>query len=137
MDRHFDTGVSPPYEDVLAWMLERTDGQDVLDMSAHFQMLSDMAAAKRGRVHADYFDQILFVYLYNSDPEKRKRFLEQPNARGALRQPQNIECSLKFHQQMFDVCSDLADVTINTAHMEVDELVGLIEGLRLTIPKGL
>src|SRR5258708_28897772 len=72
MDRHFDTGVSPPYEEVLRWMLERTDGQDVLDMSAHFQMLVDMAAAKRDRRHANRFDQVLFVYLYNLDPEKRR-----------------------------------------------------------------
>ena len=130
MDVHFDTRVSPPYEQVLKWILKRTEGQDVVDMSAHIQMLRDMTDAKRNALHADRFSQILFVYLYNSDPEKRRQFLEQPNARGHRRRPENIELTLTYHDAVYEACKDLADVTINTTHIGIKEVATLIDGLR-------
>jgi hypothetical protein len=130
MDRHFDTRVSPPYEQALAWMLDRTPGQDVLDTSTHLKMLGDMADAKRRGRHAELFEQVLFVYLINADPDKRKQFLERPNARGSMRSPDQVQLSLRFHAAVDGCCRDLADVTVNTSRMSMEEVAALVAGVR-------
>lgn len=130
MDVHFDTEVCPPYKDVVAWMLDRTDNQDVLAISTHMAMLEEMSKAKQENRDRDLLDQILFVYLYNPYPTRHREFLEMPNAWNKEREQWHIEAVLGNHQRVYQACRNLADVTINTPDLGLQRVIALVGALR-------
>lgn len=130
MDKHFSITHSPPFEDVLGWMLEQTPGQEVLAVSAHREMLLDMTAAKRRGELPDQFARLLFVYLRTPDPVKHHERLMLPNAHGQARPDWHVEGVLAGQEAMHAACKDLADVTLNTASMTEEEVVRVIHALK-------
>jgi hypothetical protein len=133
MDKHFSCTEVPPYEKVLSWMLERTGGQVVLAVSVHMEMLELMTQAKRAGRNADCFDHILFVYLHQPDVEKHRTILNMRDAWGKPRGPKHIEGVVGNRLRVHNACKDIADVTLNAATMLIEELVGVIAGLRESI----
>jgi hypothetical protein len=70
------------------------------------------------------------VYLLNPDPDKRTQVLEEPNATGSMRSADQVQVSLRFHAEVDGCCRDLADVTVNTSRMSMEEVAALVAGLR-------
>lgn len=109
-------------DDSLRWALEETGGEPILAGSAHENLLWDLARAKRkGDAR---LKPIGFVFLYNPLPELRR---DRLNASG--RSGEAIQQHLAWDELVNSLCHYIADVSINTAAMSLDEVADVIRTL--------
>ena len=130
LDPHYPIGVCPPYEPVLAWILSRPPGEDVVSIGVHIEMLGRMRDAKRAGLPADLFGQILFVYLHSSDPARQLRFLNLANAHGHERDQGHVRAVLRNYHAVHAACDGLADETIDAARLSMDNVVERVAAFR-------
>jgi hypothetical protein len=130
MDNGLPRARPPSGEEVLCWMLDGTGEEPVLAIAVHMQTLEELRDAKKSGRSGDCLGQVLFVYLYNPDPGKHRRFLELPKACGGQRDEQHIKGVLGNQPRVHAACKELADVTLNAATLGIEEAARLIGGLR-------
>lgn len=133
MDCAFPCKESSPYRNALEWMIDETPGQAILAVSVHREMLKRIADAKRCGLDGDYFSKILFVHLWNSDPEKHRQFLEKAVIeRKVPKTSRHVEYVLKLREEVYGVCKIFANLTIDMAVTEMNEAAEIVKGLRDT-----
>jgi hypothetical protein len=130
MDNGLSRASPPAGEEVLDWVLDGTGEEPVLAIAVHMQTLEELRDAKKSGRCLDRLGQVLFVYLYNPDPGKHRMFLERPKACGGQRDEQHIKGVLGNQPRVHAACKELADVTLNTATLSIEEAAWLIGGLR-------
>ena len=131
MDPHFEAGVVPEYPKVMDWILNRTPGEKVLAISPHFRTFQLMTEARKRGECVEQFRKILFVHLWNPDPEQREERL-----RKTRRTASEIKNILEYHRIFYDACQGLADVTVKTDRLGIEEQVRILKALRDGLIRG-
>ena len=124
MDKKFGK-VAPSLEAAVAWIVSGTS-EVVVDVSAHEDLLFELYDHRRNRVTKPVdLKDILFVHLYCPVPGIRLQRLRQSGRReGALPE------AIAWDELVNNMCHTIADVSINTADMSLDEVQQTISSLR-------
>ena len=114
-----------PYQGIqrtLQWIFKETEGEPILEGSAHEQLFWDLADLKRTR--SPKLDALLIVFLYNSVPEVRHQRLKDSGRTGEA-----AVTPLAWDPMVNDLCRLIADVSINTASMTIEDVTSMVRAL--------
>lgn len=127
MDRTLGVGKSPTIREATKWMIEDTSEQDILAISVHEQMLSEMAQAKEKGDNKELFSRVFFVYLYSSKEKLRERLEEQRDKH--IRDQDNVEATLNSYERLDQIFRKIANYTVDTADKDIPQVVEIIKAL--------
>jgi ATPase subunit of ABC transporter with duplicated ATPase domains len=119
----------------LDWILTGAGNEKVVELSTHEDMFWDFANEKRKQSGSDYhqeFGKIFFVFLYNSVPQSRwdrlQKRLENRRER-KISDPEKAFLPLAWDKMTADLFYYVADLSINKAAMELDEILEILKTL--------
>ena len=118
-----DKSLGSPYPGIdrtIEWICSETDGEAILEASAHEDLFWDLARLKRQR--SPKLTPILLVFLYNSIPEIRYTRLKESG-----RKPEAQATPLAWDSMVNDLCRVAADVAINTAEMTPGKIADIVK----------
>jgi hypothetical protein len=118
MDSTFAGRPSPPLAEALAWLTESTEGQPVVVVSNHEEMLKAMRLAKSQGLYQERFARLWFVYLCKPK-DQIARHLAMPTAGGRDREPAGRDYGLANYERFHALFQALADDTIDCADKTV------------------
>jgi hypothetical protein len=132
MDIALGTTRSPPLADALRWLTGATDGQIIVVVSNHEQMLTAMQRAKVTGEFADSFARLCFVYLWKPK-DRLARHLARPQPGGSLRPPASQRYTIdnydRFHAMFHSMADQTIDCTSKGIAAVADDVKALSESL--------
>ncbi|MBI3464570.1 MAG: hypothetical protein HY000_16180 [Planctomycetes bacterium] len=128
MDAVLGTQESPTLEVALGWLTHGSNGQSVVVVSNHEEMLKAMWQAKKAGNYADQFARVCFVYL-QKPKDRLARHMARPTAAGDDRPVDHQRYTLASYDRFHTMYTDLADYTINCAKSSIAEVVAEIQSL--------
>lgn len=114
MDKQFGKNCTTLVE-AIDW-IENGTVELVVDVSAHENLFAQIFHARRSC--SGQLNNILFVHLYCSVPGIRLERLRQSG-----RQDVEIQCALAWDELVNDLCKNIADISINTADISIDDVI--------------
>jgi energy-coupling factor transporter ATP-binding protein EcfA2 len=128
MDTALGVDCSPPLEQALAWMTEGAEGQAVVVVSNHEEMLEAMHQAKRTGRHAESFACVRLVYL-RKPKDRLARHLGRPTAAGDPRDDACRRYTLGSYERLDKMFSEMADDVIDCGSKSIEEVAAEVNAL--------
>ena len=123
MDKRFAGRDYPGLDESLDWILNGSGEERVLSAFSHEDFIWDLARAKNQR--DPRLKSLLIVFLYNTDPDSRLKRLDQSG-----RKEEAKRTPLAWDAQTNDLGRFMADLMINTATMDKDEVASHVSAIR-------
>jgi hypothetical protein len=126
MDAALGVEYSPPLEQALAWMTEGAEGQTVVVVSNHEEMLIAMHQARRAGRHAESFARIRLV---RKPKDQLARHLGKPTAAGDVRPDAGQWYTLDSYEGFDKMFLEMADHVIDCTSKSIEEAAAEVNAL--------
>ncbi|MEK6581234.1 MAG: hypothetical protein AAB017_03025 [Nitrospirota bacterium] len=125
MDRCLGASIPQSMETMLKWILQSES--NIVNVSVHIDALEKMASVKQGQIQCE-LSEIFFIHLAAPVNVIEERLLSQ-----STRSETNIKHTLAGFARTDDVCKRLADCTINTVGMGLQEVAHAVRLIAVNV----